>query len=106
MRANARGLLDQLLREGWPAALATARADSHLDDPKVQANLDWAVLALPARLAPLGRCRRAIASDEERFASSFQRFHFVLDCEHGERQFMLTYRRKTDGWRLNQLFFD
>jgi len=106
IRHGARTLLDLLLQDGAPAALRHARENSHLDDPKVQANLDWATRTLPDRLAPLGHCHRVTLSDEERFASSFMRFHFVLDCAQGQRQFMLTYRRKTDGWRLNQFYFD
>ena len=106
LRQGAGALLQQLLHDGPAVALQSARANSHLGDPKVQANLDWAAQTLPARLAPLGACQRVQASDEERFASSFMRFHFVLDCQHGQRHFMLTYRRKNDGWRLNQFYFD
>lgn len=106
IRHGARALLDLLVQDGAAAALHSARENSHLDDPKVQTNLDWAAQTLPDRLAPLGPCQQVTLSDEERFASSFMRFHFVLDCAHGQRQFMLTYRRKTDGWRLNQFYFD
>lgn len=106
IRLGALALIAQLRTEGAVAALITARAESHLDDPKVQRNLDWAERELPARLAPLGECQRASLSDAERFATSFYRLHFVLSCAGGERQIMLTYRRKTDGWRLNQFYFD
>jgi hypothetical protein len=106
IRLGALALIAQLRTEGAAAALITARAESHLDDPKVQRNLDWAERELPAHLAPLGACQRASLSDAERFATSFYRLHFVLSCAGGERQIMLTYRRKTDGWRLNQFYFD
>jgi len=106
MRLAAGALLRLLLQEGPSSALSAARANSHLDDPKVQANLDWATQTLPARLAPLGSCHRVTPRDEAQFASSFMRFYFVLDCDQGQRQFMLTYRRKNGGWRLNQFYFD
>jgi len=106
IRAGAQALIATLCAQGAGPALTTARAESHLGDPKVQRNLDWAERELPARLAPLGACQRAELSDEEHFASSFYRLHFVLVCAQGQRQIMLTYRRKTDGWRLNQFYFD
>ena len=106
IRAGAQALIATLCAQGAGPALSTARDDSHLGDPKVQRNLDWAVRELPARLTPLGACQRAELSDEEHFASSFYRLHFVLICAQGQRQIMLTYRRKTDGWRLNQFYFD
>ncbi len=88
------------------AAVQLAIRDSHLDDPYTQKNLQWVQKDLPMKLNRLGKPVRFIPTGTDRFVSAFVRFNFLLHYERGALRLMLTFRRKTAGWRLNQLYFD
>lgn len=102
----AAAIVATLATDGAAPALALAQAESHLDDPRVQRNLAWATAQLPARLAPLGRAGTVEHTGTDRFLSSFVRFNYRVRYAGGDLRLMLTYRRKTAGWRLNQFYFD
>ncbi|MGD9604133.1 MAG: hypothetical protein AB7O21_21050 [Gammaproteobacteria bacterium] len=104
--AAARDILDVLVTAGADAAVARARAESHLDDPRVQRNLDWAGTGLPDRARTLGALTSVETVGTDRFMSAFVRFTYRVRCTRGDLRVMLTFRRKTAGWRLNQLYFD
>ncbi|MEN9726386.1 MAG: hypothetical protein RL434_752 [Pseudomonadota bacterium] len=100
-------LIIQTLRESGPeAALDLAVRESHRDDPRVQKNLTEMRARFPAHMATLGASGEADFTGLDRFMSSFGRYNYLLRCANGELRLMFTYRRKTDGWRLNQFYFD
>jgi len=102
----ARSLLEVLVEDGPEAALGRAREASHLDDPRVQRNLAWARQGLPSRMRELGAPQSLETIGTDRFMSAFVRFSYRVRCARGDLRVMLTFRRKTDGWRLNQFYFD
>lgn len=103
---GATALIEVLIAEGATASLALAVRDSHQDDPRVQRNLAAIAATLPAKRAALGSVQRRELVSTDRFASSFVRFTWLLRGSTGELRVMFTYRRKTDGWRLNQYYVD
>ncbi|MBM4227247.1 MAG: hypothetical protein FJ164_05830 [Gammaproteobacteria bacterium] len=100
-------LIVQTLRQSGPeAALALAVRESHLDDPRVQENLTRMKSSFPGHMATLGAPTEAEFTGLDRFMSSFGRYNYLLQCPDGQLRLMFTYRRKTDGWRLNQFYYD
>jgi hypothetical protein len=104
--AGASALVAVLDEQGAAASLAHARRESHLDDPRVQRSLDAVSATLPALRAGIGEVRTSELVATDRFASSFVRFTWLLRGSSGELRVMFTYRRKTNGWRLNQYYAD
>ena len=84
-------------------AQKAAIANSHLDDPVAQKNLDEAFKLLTEKLDRSAK----IAADyvqTSKFGRSFLRHQYALEAPDFAMRCMATYRRKTDGWRLNQLW--
>lgn len=99
-------LTEILQREGAVEVLALATRESHLDDPRVQENLTRMRKALPSHMESLGEIQEIEFVGLDRFMSSFGRYNYRVKCSEGELRLMFTWRRKTDGWRLNQFYFD
>lgn len=99
-------ILQTLQESGAEAALALAVRESHQDDPRVQKNLSQMTARLPAHMASLGPLGEAEFTGLDRFMSAFGRYNYLVHGAEGDLRVMLTYRRKTDGWRLNQFYFD
>ena len=103
MREFSDELMTRLGNGELEQAQRKAVENSHLDDPVVQQNLDEAFAALAQKLTPVA----ALSADyiqTSKFGRSFVRHQFALDNEAFSMRCMMTYRRKTDGWRLNQLW--
>ena len=80
-----------------------AVANSHLDDPITQQNLADAFDTLKETL----RASAILSLDyvqTSKFGRSFLRHQYALENADVAMRCMLTYRRKTAGWRLNQLW--
>jgi hypothetical protein len=105
-RRGADLIVETLRQSGPDAALDLAVRESHLDDPRVQENLARMKAGFPAHMATLGAPTEAEFTGLDRFMSSFGRYNYLLQCPEGQLRLMFTYRRKTDGWRLNQFYFD
>ena len=84
-------------------AQLTAVKNSHLDDPVVQQNLNAAFAFLTEKLSPPA-AHNVDYVQTSKFGRSFVRHQFALANEEFSMRCMMTYRRKTDGWRLNQLW--
>ena len=103
MREFSDKLMTRLGNGELEQAQRKAVENSHLDDPVVQQNLDEAFAALAQKLTPVA----ALSADyiqTSKFGRSFVRHQFALGNEAFSMRCMMTYRRKTDGWRLNQLW--
>lgn len=84
-------------------AETTAIANSHLDDEVAQRNIAETFDLLPTKLDGAETFETKYVQ-MSKFGRSFIRHQYAF--ENGEKSLrcMLTYRRKTDGWRLNQLW--
>ena len=103
MREFSDELMTRLGNGELEQAQRKAVENSHLDDPVVQQNLDEAFAALAQKLTPVA----ALSADyiqTSKFGRSFVRHQFALGNRAFSMRCMMTYRRKTDGWRLNQLW--
>lgn len=84
-------------------AQQSAVGNSHLDDPVAQENLNEAFDMLAKKLA--GAPKLAVNYVQtSKFGRSFLRHQYTLAAPDFAMRCMMTYRRKTDGWRLNQLW--
>ncbi len=77
--------------------------NSHLDDPTAQKNLLDFNEKFPGQLATLGSGANTQYIQRSKFGSSFIRYQYDISGTESAIRCMFTYRRKTDGWRLNQL---
>lgn len=77
--------------------------NSHLDDPVVQQNLNDVFDAIKGN--PLTDTEPTVSYVQtSKFGRSFIRHQYTLNSANIAMRCMMTYRRKTDGWRLNQLW--
>jgi hypothetical protein len=72
-RMCAEAIVDAITENNLERALHLARANSHLDDPNVQKNLDGIEIELPALIAGAGPATRVVANGTDKFTSSFVR---------------------------------
>lgn len=80
-----------------------AKKNSHVDDKITQQNLDEVFAELRNQL-PTGESMQEQFVQQSNFGRSFIRHQYSLKHAQQSTRCMLTYRRKTDGWRLNQLW--
>ncbi len=96
-------LIDRIGSTDLAAAEAMAKNNSHLDDVITQQNLSE-VFAFLKRTGVGGSVAKTYFVQESKFGRSFIRHQYSLDNAKQSLRCMLTYRWKTDGWRLNQLW--
>ena len=80
-----------------------AIGNSHLDDPVVQQNLNEVFDAIKSNALDDTRLTVSYVQTSK-FGRSFIRHQYTLTAADIAMRCMMTYRRKTDGWRLNQLW--
>lgn len=103
LRRFSDSLMDLLSLGKIEQAGRLARENSHLDDPVVQQNLDEVFNEL-VNNALVGTAPVVRYVQNSKFGRSFIRHQYALVAEDSSMRCMITYRRKTDGWRLNQLW--
>lgn len=103
LRAFSNVLIDRIGGTDLAAAEAMAKNNSHLDDEITQQNLSE-VFAFLKRSGVGGGVAKTYFVQESKFGRSFIRHQYSLDHAQQSLRCMLTYRWKTDGWRLNQLW--
>ena len=96
--------LMQLLAEGkLESAQHAAVRNSHGDDAVAQQNISTMFASLRDQLADISGSNTEFVQTSH-FGRSFMRHQYSLHGREFALRCMLTYRRKTDGWRLNQIW--
>lgn len=76
---------------------------AHIDEPDVADNFVAAQEAVRRMVDELGAAIEIRELEFTRFASSFIRIAFELRFDDASRRLMFTYRKKSRGWRVNQI---
>ncbi|MEM7469324.1 MAG: hypothetical protein AAF387_20905 [Pseudomonadota bacterium] len=103
IRAFSEQLLAEIGVSGLAGAKNTAIENSHLDDKITQRNLA-AEFAKLAELVTEWDELNIEYVQTSKFGRSFIRHQYAVTNRDVALRCMLTFRRKTDGWRLNQLW--
>ena len=98
-----RSLIGEIANTNLDSAKSIARNNSHLDDEITQRNLQDVFFALK-HLVGDGQTMESRFVQQSKFGRSFIRHQYSLSNAELTIRCMLTYRRKTAGWRLNQLW--
>ncbi|MGR8948796.1 MAG: hypothetical protein ACU84Q_12160 [Gammaproteobacteria bacterium] len=96
-------LVNHIGRRSIQLARDVAVANSHLDDEVVQRNIAETFELLPKKLVSESMYKTQYVQTSK-FGRSFIRHQYAFENSGHSMRCMLTYRRKTDGWRLNQVW--
>ena len=96
-------LVQQIGDGALEAAKNVAVDNSHLDDEIAQRNISETFDLLPSKLIS-DDVYQTTYVETSKFGRSFIRHQYAFDNAEQALRCMLTYRRKTDGWRLNQIW--
>lgn len=103
LREFSNALIGEIGRTNLDSAESSARKNSHLDDEITQQNLNDVFVVLK-RLLNEPHIMESRFVQQSKFGRSFIRYQYSLSNAQLSIRCMLTYRRKTEGWRLNQLW--
>ena len=79
------------------------KKSAHQDDEKVMENLVAFSASFPQQRSTLRTPIRTRYIQQSKFGGSFLRHQYEIGDADSRLRCMVTYRRKTDGWRINQL---